>query len=168
MMSKLVVLTITNVKPEDLRKPFCLHARLPRNSRILSVHSLPNILEVLGMGSGGGAPGFSVLIPTLDPKEPKQPEQNHLFLGFLPGSPIKMEDDAHALGNHIGTVSSAGLVLNFFELLVLDPDFATMPDEEVDAGIRASGFARIPLIEYETPSAILGGQLGRPLTTDGS
>ena len=81
MMSKLVVLTITNVKPEDLRKPFCLHARLPRNSRILSVHSLPNILEVLGMGSGGGAPGFSVLIPTLDPKEPKQPEQNHLFLG---------------------------------------------------------------------------------------
>lgn len=167
MMSKLVVLTITDVKPEDLRKPFCLHTRLPRNSRILGVHSLPNILEVMGMGSGGGAPGFSVLIPSLDAREPKQPMQNHLFLGFLPGAYIKMEDDTHALGNHVGTVSSAGLVLNFFELLVLNSDFATLSDEEVDEGVRASGFARIPLVEYKTPSVLLGGALGGPTPPDG-
>lgn len=143
------------LNPSVLRKPFILVARLPREAHFLSVHSLPNILEVMGMGSGGGAPGISVMVPNLSKQEPKHPKTNRFIAAFMPGADVICNSHLHCLGLHIGTSASAGMVLNYFEVLLLDETKKTASFDEIHTALDEAGYEAIDLVDYETPPALL-------------
>lgn len=158
---RVVILVIDpkTLSPEHLAKPVVLVARLPRFSQIISVTPMPNLLEVLGMGSGGGAPGFSVRVPRMSKEEPTQYEVNRFIAGFLPGSEIILPN---ALGLHIGTCTSAGVVMNYFEV-VLDETSQTLPFEAMAKALEKEGFKALKLVEYETPPVLLSALRGAPV-----
>lgn len=161
-LAKLVVLTpdSTKLNYELLKKPFILTCLLPREARILDVRSLPNIMQAMGMASGGGPPGFSVLLPKM--KVP-QPKRRLLLAGFLPGAEIVMHSREVWLGDHVGTCTSAGLVLNYFEfILTTDSDEIAQDTKAVHALIEQNGYAPVPLIEYTTPEVFLRGMAAAP------
>lgn len=141
----------SNLKRENLYEPAILIAKLPRASRFLSVISMPNILEVMGMGSGGGAPGFSVLIPAMSLREPKQPLINRFIAAFPPNTDIRL---SQPLGLYVGTAKSAGIVLNYFEV-VLDEATQNEPFEKLVEKFKEKGFTALQLLPYETPEAII-------------
>jgi hypothetical protein len=154
---KLLTPEALDKKPEVLHRPFVLCATLPRQSQFLGVTAIPNVLEMMGMASGGGAPGFSVLVPTLDKKEPKYPNHRHFIAGFLPNSTMRSDFSIY-LGNgtHLGTCASAGLVLNYFELVISNDEVQEASDEKVSSIFSNNGYELIKLIEYITPPMLLG------------
>ena len=161
-LAKLVVLTpdATKLSHDLLKKPFILTCMVPREARLLGVWSLPNLLDVMGMTSGGGPPGFSVVIPRM--KVP-QPKRRLLIAGFLPGAEIVMHSRQVWLGDHVGTCTSAGLVLNYFEFVLMAAQNEDAKDTKaVHALIEQNGYAPVPLIEYTTPEVLLRGMAVAP------
>jgi hypothetical protein len=166
MNAKLTVLTIDPSQVRNMFQRALLVARLPRATRLLSVVALPNVLELLGMSSGGGPPGFNCLVPVLDPKEPKQPEQNFFFIGYPPGAMMRLDSDECSLGTYLGCARSSGMVLNYFELVAMNDELRSSPIEELTLGFSKENLVLLPLVEYTTPpeiaEALLKG-LGKPL-----
>jgi hypothetical protein len=161
-LAKLVVLTpdSTKLSYDLLKKPFILTCQVPREARLLDVRSLPNIMEAMGMQSGGGPPGFSTLIPKM---KVKQPKRRLLIAGFLPGAEIVMHSRQVWLGDHVGTCTSAGLVLNYFEfVLTNEANEAAQDTKAVHALIEENGYAPVPLVEYTTPEVFLRGMATPP------
>lgn len=145
-----------------LMKPFILYTTLPRQSIFLGVCSLPNLLEVMGMSSGGGPPGFTVQVPKMSEKEPKQPPHRHFIAGFIPGATVRSDISVYlGTGTHIGMCVSAGIVLNYFELVIGDDEIQEASEEEVAALFLRNGYTLIRLVEYTTPDLLLG-RLGAP------
>ena len=161
--ARIVVLTLPKVRPDQLLKRALLLARVPRGSRILGVNSLPNILELMGMPSGGGPPGFSVLVPGLPPEEPKHPLTNILIAGYPPGAALggsypllgAVCSDGHILGSYIGACTSAGLLINYFELVLSDDErWASTVGNDLIQMFAAQAIAVLPLEEYKVPAEL--------------
>lgn len=142
------------ISQESFKKPFILVGELPVGATILDVHPIPNILDVMGMPSGGGPPGFSVLEPTV-----RRVPELRLIAGFLPGAEITVKSKALWWAGVVGTCITVGLVVNYLEFLIEETDGA--PDitskEEVIAFIEQNGYLPVPLVEYTTPDVLLRG-----------
>jgi hypothetical protein len=149
--ARVVVLTLGKVSPAQLMKRALLLARLPRGARILGVNALPNILELMGMPSGGGPPGFSVLLPPVTPEEPKYPLTNVLIAGYPPGAMVAAIRPASILGAHIGACTSAGLLLNYFELVMSNDTFQFTEPGELIKMLAELNLTVLPLEEYKVP-----------------
>ncbi len=136
-----------SLTPEKIRKPFILSYETSRVISWLGVEPLPNIMEMLGQASGGGAPGFSVLAFGLGAVQ--ELPKTYYIVGYLPGSSVAQSEHL-GLGAHIGTSRAAGVMVNYFHL------FTSGRDLDWKALFEELGFAVLPLIEYETPAALLG------------
>ena len=158
--ARIVVLTLDKVMPKELLRPTVLLARVPRTARILGVSALPNVLELLGMASGGGPPGFSFLIPTLDEKEPKQPDANRFILGYLPGGEVP-RDPSYILGEYIGACVSAGFLIHYFELVLSDDLRWDGAPEAMAAGFEKLGVNLTTLVEYTVPQELRDAVLSK-------
>lgn len=145
--ARIVVLTIDKLLPKELLRPTVLLARVPRTARLLGVNPVPNVLELLGMPSGGGPPGFSFLVPTLDEKEPKQPDANRFIIGCAPGGEVPLDPD-YILGEYVGACVSAGFLINYFELVLNDDLRWDGSPEVLEAGFDKMGVNMLQLAEY--------------------
>jgi hypothetical protein len=147
------------ISQETFKKPFVLVGEVPCGSQFLDVRSLPNVLDVMGMPSGGGPPGFSVLNPKMGDEHIKFPARLVLIAGFLPGADIVVKSKALNLAGHIGTCTTVGLVVNYFEFILAEGYDGPNPEdaEEVARFIEENGYVPIQLVEYETPEILLRG-----------
>jgi hypothetical protein len=90
-----------------------------------------------------------------------------LIAAFLPGAEIVMQSRDVWLGEHIGTCTSAGLVLNYFEfVLAAAQDEIAKDTKAIHALIEKNGYAPVPLIEYATPEVLLRGMATAPPGTE--
>jgi hypothetical protein len=137
--------------PDTFKKPFILYFELRCGSGIMGVTPLPNVLDLLGMPSGGGPPGFTVL-----ESRRYSGTSTRFIMGLLPGAEFVESDGVFELGAHIGTCISMGLVVNYLELR----GAKSLEDKE--------GYVLVPLIEYETPEVLLRGMaVHAPKATEG-
>jgi hypothetical protein len=143
------------ISSETFKKPFILMGEFRQGATVLDVRSVPNLLDVMGMPSGGGPPGFSVLTNKAAPKGLTLT----LIAGFLPGSQIIVRSSLLQLSRHIGTCVTAGLMVNYFKFILDGGDNAPDPSskEEVARFIEESGYLPVPLVEYVTPDVLLRG-----------
>lgn len=140
-----------------LTKPFILYASVPCLANILSVVPVPSILELMGMPSSGGPPGFTMFEPDTKRTDVHIPEFR-LIAGFIPGSSVVISSDEFMLGQHLGTVVSAAIIVNYYNIVPAKGgqlDAALEKEETLKAFLREKGYAAVPLVEYETPEAIL-------------
>jgi hypothetical protein len=152
----------SDLNQDVLRKPFVLYAPVNHLGYALGVISIPNILDVLGMPSGGGPPGFTVL--EHDSNKAGLP-RFCLIVGFIPGSRVVIANSDFFLGSHIGTTTSAGIVVNYFNLCPSSGgnlDAALESEETLRVFLHAQGYAPVRLIEYTTPPALLGTNVAVP------
>lgn len=136
----------SRVTREDLLKPFILYGFLPQLATLTHVVSIPNILDVMGLPSGGGLPGFCFVIEAFE-DEPTKPR---LFAGYIPGTCIPQIG-----ATPVGVTTTAGIILQWCELAWSVPHVLTALEE----AIKAEGYSPIPLVPYITPEYVLQGKL---------
>lgn len=142
----LMVPDTTALSPTALQKPFVLVGDLPEESELLAIRPVPNVLELMGMGSGGGPPGFIVLCPDCVEKKHRR-----YWVGLKTGSKITLRGPNIQLVSFAGACSSAGTLLSYFEM-----EFnSLLAPEAVSALIDEIGYVQISLIEHHVPPGVL-------------
>jgi len=145
LMARVYMPKVTPENIEQLKSdaPFLLRVDLPYGSSFVSATSIPSLVDMLGMSSGGGPPGFGYVI---DPDEKKT--SKHLLMTCMPEQAFFYPPTGlNVILVERGVVQCMGMLLMCFEWYGDDID-------ELEQYLVAGGAMILDTQPYEVPAML--------------
>lgn len=139
---ELVILTPNLTKPEQFEevkedRPFLMCGELPSGAEFIQMVSIPTVIDMFGLSSGGGPPGFAYLV---DPEE--EDKDGYIFLLLGPSMPIEFATNYQV----VGVVHCLGMLLGAVQIRGSVKSMTSTVDK-----FRAEGSPVFDMIRYHIP-----------------